>query len=79
MAGIFQAGLDLVFFDELMSKVPPQYSATFIAFAQSIQFFSSIISPVIGSALASTFGIPIALIIAGLIRLIGFILFAFFK
>jgi MFS family permease len=79
IAGIFQAGLDLVFFDELMRTVPPQYSATFVAFAQSIQYFSSIIAPVIGSALASSFSIPIALIIAGLIRLVGFAMFAFLK
>ena len=28
LAGIFQAGLDLVFFDELMKTVPLEYSAT---------------------------------------------------
>ncbi len=79
MAGIFQGGLDLVFFDELMRTVPVEYSATFVAFAQSIQYFSSIVSPLIGSALASSIGIPVALIIAGIIRLAGFALFAFWK
>lgn len=78
-AGIFQAGLDLVFFDELMNTVPYEKSATFVAFAQSIQYVSSIIAPLIGSALASSFSIPLALIIAGLIRLIGFAMFAFMK
>ena len=29
--GIFQAGIDLVFFDELMKTVPADYSATFVA------------------------------------------------
>lgn len=79
MAGIFQAGLDLVFFDELMRTVPPEYSATFVAFAQSIQYFSSVASPIIGSILASWLGIPAALIIAGVIRLSGFGLFALRK
>ncbi len=79
MAGIFQAGLDLVFFDELMRTVPPEYSATFIAFAQSIQYLSSVASPVIGGLLASWLGIPAALVIAGLIRLSGFGMFAFVK
>jgi MFS family permease len=78
-AGIFQAGLDLVFFDELMRTVPPEYSATFVAFAQSIQYFSSVVSPIIGSTIAGTFGISTGLIIAGLIRLVGFGLFAFWK
>lgn len=75
VAGIFQAGLDLVFFDELMNTVPPQYSATFVSFAQSLQYFSSIISPLVGTLLADTLGIGAGLMIAGGIRLIGFILF----
>jgi MFS family permease len=79
MAGIFQAGLDLVFFDELMRTVPPQYSATFVAFAQSIQYFSGIVSPLLGSFLADNIGISTALIIAGLVRLCGFAMFAFWK
>jgi hypothetical protein len=78
-AGIFQAGLDLVFFDELMRTVPPEYSATFVAFAQSIQYFSGIVSPIIGSTIAGTFGIGTGLIIAGIFRLTGFVLFAFWK
>jgi hypothetical protein len=75
LAGIFQAGLDLVFFDELMKTVPPQYSATFVSFAQSIQYVSAIASPIIGSFLAVRYGISTALIISGGIRLVGFSLF----
>jgi hypothetical protein len=33
LVGVFQAGLDLVFFDELMNTVPIQYSAN-LAFCQ---------------------------------------------
>ena len=79
MSGIFQAGLDLVFFDELMRTVPPEYSATFIAFAQSIQYFSSVVSPTVGSALAGWIGIPAALVLAGVVRLCGSAMFAFSK
>ena len=75
LAGIFQAGLDLVFFDELMKTVPPQYSATFVSFAQSVQYVSAIASPLIGSYLAVHLGISTALVISGGIRLIGFSLF----
>ena len=35
LASIFQAGIDLVFFDELMKTIPIQYSATFVSIAQS--------------------------------------------
>ncbi len=75
MAGIFQAGLDLVFFDELMKTVPDRYSATFVSFAQSAQYLSTIASPLIGSLLADWLGLSAALIIAGSIRLLGFMLF----
>ena len=37
IAGFFQGGLDLVFFDELMKTVPAEYSATFVSLAQSMQ------------------------------------------
>lgn len=75
-AGIFQAGLDLVFFDELMNTVPPEYSATFVSFAQSLQYLSSILAPLLGTLLADRLGIGFALIISGAIRLVGFLLFA---
>jgi MFS family permease len=75
LAGIFQAGLDLVFFDELMKTVPPKYSATFVSFAQSVQYVSAIASPLIGSFLAVHLGISFALIISGGVRLLGFSLF----
>jgi hypothetical protein len=76
MAGIFQAGLDLVFFDELMKTVPIEYSATFVSLAQSIQYVSSIASPIIGSFLADNIGIGPALVVSAAIRLTGFVLFA---
>ena len=75
LAGIFQAGLDLVFFDELMKTIPSEYSAIFVSFAQSIQYVSAIAAPMIGSFLADQIGISAALIISGGIRFLGFILF----
>ncbi|MRS05151.1 MFS transporter, partial [bacterium] len=45
ISGIFQAGLDLVFFDELMKVVPIEYSAIFVGLAQSIQYLAAIASP----------------------------------
>src|SRR5215208_6670368 len=52
MAGLFQAGLDLVFFDELMKTVPAEYSATFVALSQSMQYLSMIVAPLLGTWLA---------------------------
>lgn len=75
--GVFQAGLDLVFFDELMNTIPPEFSATFVSFAQSLQYFSSIVSPLLGTFLADQFGVGAALIVGGAVRLIGSLLFLF--
>jgi hypothetical protein len=76
LAGIFQAGLDLVFFDELMKTFPAQYSATFVSVAQSLQYFATIAAPLVGTMLADQIGLGGALIVSGVFRLTGFALFA---
>ena len=75
ISGIFLAGLDLVFFDELLRTVPAEHSATYVSLAQGIQYLSSFFSPLIGTALATKFGTGPALMVAGCIRLVGFLLF----
>jgi MFS family permease len=77
IAGLFQSGLDLVFFDELMKTVPPEYSATFVALAQSMQYLSMIVAPLLGTWLADIdyIGLGGALWLSAGLRLIGFLLF----
>lgn len=75
IAGIFQAGLDLVFFDVLMQTVPPKYSALFVGVAQSMQYAATIISPLIGTFIADHWSLSAGLIISAIIRFIGFFLF----
>jgi hypothetical protein len=79
LAGIFQAGLDLVFFDELMRTVPVEYSATFVSLAQSLQYASSFLAPLIGTALAGVIGLSGALLVSAMVRLLGFGLFALWR
>ncbi len=79
LAGIFQAGIDLVFFDELMKTVPVEYSATFVSLAQSLQYTSSVIAPILGTFLATQIGLSGALFVAASIRLFGFFLFVFWN
>ncbi len=79
LAGIFQAGLDLVFFDELMKTFPARYSATFVAVAQSLQYVSTVAAPLVGTLLADYIGLSGALIVSGVLRLMGFALFAIGK
>jgi MFS family permease len=77
IAGLFQGGLDLVFFDELMKTVPAEYSATFVALAQSMQYLSQIIAPLLGTWLAgySFIGLGGALWLSAGLRLLAFLLF----
>lgn len=76
LAGIFQAGIDLVFFDELMRTVPPKYSATFVSLAQSTQYLITVAAPIVGTMLADQIGLSGALIVSGILRLIAFGLFS---
>jgi hypothetical protein len=75
LAGIFQGGLDLVFFDELMKTVPIDYSATFVALAQSLTFLASILAPMVGTWLSDQVGLSTALMVSAGVRLGGFFLF----
>jgi hypothetical protein len=79
VAGIVSAGIDLVFFDELMKTVPMEHSATFVSIAQSLQYTSSVLFPLIGTTLASVIGLSGALVVAGAVRLAGALLFAFWR
>jgi len=75
VAGIFQAGLDLVFFDELMKTVPIEYSALFVSMAQMMQYMAAIFAPMIGTLLADVISIQAGLIGAAVLRFIGFLAF----
>jgi len=75
IAGVFQGGLDLVFFDELMKTVPAEYSATFVSLAQSMQYVSMIFAPLLGTWVANYIGLGGALWLSAGLRLLGFLLF----
>ena len=76
LASIFQAGIDLVFFDELMKTIPIKYSATFVSIAQSSQHLAGVFAPLMGSSLATHIGVRFALGASSLVRFAGFALFA---
>ncbi len=75
IAGFFQGGLDLVFFDELMKTVPAEYSATFVSISQSMQYLSMVLAPLLGTWLAGYIGLGGALWLSAGLRLFGFLLF----
>jgi len=75
ISGFFQAGIDLVFFDELMRTIPEELSAIFVAVAQTLTHLSSFLAPIASAWLSDWLGTPTALIISGIVRLVGFSLF----
>lgn len=75
LGGIFQAGMNLVFFDELMKTVPPRYSATFVSLSQSSQYLATVAAPLLGTLLAAQIGLGGALVVSSLLRFCGFGLF----
>jgi MFS family permease len=58
-----------------MKTVPPEHGATFVALAQSMQYFSTVLAPLIGTWIAGYIGLSGALWVSAVLRLIGFILF----
>jgi len=76
LAAIFQAGLNLAFFDELMKTVPVQYSSIFVSVAQSLRFLPAMAAPLLGTLLADHVGIGTALVASSVLRIAGFGLFA---
>ncbi len=79
LAGVLQAGIDLVFFDELMKTFPPADSPTFVSWSQSAQYISAMAAPLLGTLLSNHIGITGALFVSASLRLVGFILFALGK
>ena len=75
LSGIFQAGLQLVFFDELMKTVPPDQTPLFVSIAQSLQYMSAIAAPLIGTLLADYIGLGGALLASAALRALAFLLF----
>ncbi len=76
VAGVFQAGLDLVFFDELMKTIPEGQSAMLVSIALSVQYLATIVAPLVGTLLAGRIGIATTLVISSLLRFTAFLLFA---
>jgi MFS family permease len=77
LAGIFAAGIDLVFFDTLVSSYPQESSALFVGWYQVTVYVATFIAPLVGTGVAQFIGIPGSLVLAGAVRLVGFGLFAY--
>ncbi len=77
IAAIFQAGINLVFFDELMQTVPDDQSATFVSISQSVENLLAVVGPIFSTSIAGVIGLGGALLLGAGFRLAGFALFLF--
>jgi len=69
--GFFAAGNDLVNFDLVLSTIPKERQATFVGAYQTLQNSALFFMPLVATALADTAGIVLALVVAGVLRLLG--------
>ena len=75
VAGIATAGLNLVFFDELMKTIPPANAPLFVAVNQNAQNVASIIGPTAGAIVVGAAGIRWGLGLSAALTGLGFLLF----
>jgi len=76
MAGLFSAGIELVFFDVLVGTCPPDQQAAYVGIYQTTVYIATFLAPLLGTALSDLMGIVPVLILSFLIRLIGFAMIA---
>ena len=60
-----------------MKTVPEEYSATFVSLAQSMQYPSTVLSPLVG-LVATSIGLG-GLMVSAVLRLAGFAVFALWR
>jgi len=75
LAGIFNAGIDLVLFDILLATCPPRHTASYVAVYQMTTYVATFIAPILGTFLADALGYAPALFAAGGLRFVGAALF----
>jgi hypothetical protein len=71
MSGFFAAGNDLVNFDLVLSTAPTEHQATYVGLFQTLQNAALFLMPLVGTVLADLAGLRLALVLAGILRLIG--------
>jgi MFS family permease len=76
VGGLATAGAQLALFNELMKRVPREHGVTFSSVDQSLQNLALIVAPTVGGLLAVTIGVRYGLVVAALVALVGFALFA---
>jgi MFS family permease len=77
--GFFSTGIDISFFDTLLSVAPADRRPSFVALNTMLASLMMFLAPVVGSLLADWVGIPVVFFIAGGIHLLAALLFWWFR
>lgn len=76
MAGFFAAGVDLVFFDIVLSTCPADQQPAYVGMYQTTVYIATFAAPMIGTVLADAAGLQPAMFLGTAFRLAGFLLLA---
>ncbi|EFO80895.1 major facilitator transporter [Oscillochloris trichoides DG-6] len=78
-SGFFVAGNDLVNFDLVLRTTPQEHQATYIGLFQMLQNVALFLMPMLGTLLADLTSLHLALIVAGILRMVGFLLYLWLR
>ncbi len=73
--GVFQAGINLVFFDILLHTCPPGEQARYIGMNQTTTYVATFVSPIVGTYLSQVYTIEAGLVLSGTLSLVGALFF----
>lgn len=76
LAAVAVAAAELVVFDELMHSIPAAHQVTFASVDTTFQNAGAIVAPILGALIADAIGLDRALIVAGSLSILGWMLFA---
>jgi hypothetical protein len=76
VGGLATAGTQLGLFNEFMKRVPREHGVTFSSVDQTLQNVALVIAPSAGGLLAIAIGVRYGLVVAAIVALAGFALFA---
>jgi hypothetical protein len=71
LVGLFVGGIDLVFFDILLSTCPSDHQPAYIGMYQTTVFVAAFLAPLLGTSLSDVIGIAAVLVLATVIRIAG--------
>jgi MFS family permease len=77
--GVFQAGINLVFFDILLHTCPAGEQARYIGINQTTTYVATFVSPIVGTYLSQAYSIEAGLLLSSTLSLVGACLFYFLR